>query len=389
MKHCAMKHCTMKHCTIKQGICSVLLLLALSVSTAQANDAIDISGFEDIIKHWNDQNADDTAPLWPETNIAAIADNLLIYQRADGGWPVNRNPLRKLTSAEIKAEQAQHNAQDSSFDNRNTYPQIRYLAAAFRKTNNSLYRDAARRGLSFIIDTQLPNGGWTHTPARTDDYFGHITIMDAVMPGILTLLREINEGDPNFIFLTKQERHAAKIAQNRGDQLLLQLQIKQNGIPTIWAGQYTRDKVQPTTGRAFELPGLVARESVEVVQYLMGFKNPNKATINAIENAITWFKENAIQGLRYQEIAAKAERFDFHGSASDFIVTPDAQAPLLWARFYDLADNTPFFANRDGTRVATLSEVARERRTGYSWYGYWPSQLIEQDYREWKKSIDQ
>ena len=42
-------------------------------------------------------------------------------------------------------------------------------------------------------------------------------------------------------------------------------------------------------------------------------------------------------------------------------------------------------ANRDGTKVYSLAEVHRERRTGYDWYGEYGRELLERDYPEWLK----
>ena len=63
---------------------------------------------------------------------------------------------------------------------------------------------------------------------------------------------------------------------------------------------------------------------------------------------------------------------------------PFAGAPPLWARFYEIETNRPFFANRDGRKVFTLAEVALERRSGYGWYGRWPAELLESGYAKWK-----
>jgi len=49
-----------------------------------------------------------------------------------------------------------------------------------------------------------------------------------------------------------------------------------------------------------------------------------------------------------------------------------------------LEDNSVVLANRDGKRVARYAEIARERRTGYAWYGDWPARLLAEDYPAWR-----
>jgi len=66
----------------------------------------------------------------------------------------------------------------------------------------------------------------------------------------------------------------------------------------------------------------------------------------------------------------------------------DPDAPRIWARFYELDTNRPLFANRNGHKVYSLSEVARERRTGHRCYGDWPQKRLEQDYPKWKKRVE-
>ena len=82
-------------------------------------NAIDVAGFSDVIKHWNDQNHRDPQPRYALHQIRLIADNIVRYQRANGGWPENINPLRILSEQEIARQAALYSATDTSFDNRN------------------------------------------------------------------------------------------------------------------------------------------------------------------------------------------------------------------------------------------------------------------------------
>ena len=58
----------------------------------------------------------------------------------------------------------------------------------------------------------------------------------------------------------------------------------------------------------------------------------------------------------------------------------------LWARFYTLEDNRPFFCGRDGIMKFDVSEIEYERRTGYSWYNG-NGEKLERDYQKWKKKL--
>jgi PelA/Pel-15E family pectate lyase len=57
----------------------------------------------------------------------------------------------------------------------------------------------------------------------------------------------------------------------------------------------------------------------------------------------------------------------------------------MWARFYEIGTNKPIFCSRDGIPRATLAEISYERRTGYSWLGYYAKSLLTEDYPAWQK----
>lgn len=359
------------------------MLQACQGNMAKSYTAIDLSGFSDVIKHWDDQHPDDHQGRYSQEQIIHIADNILLYQRANGGWPENKNPLRIIPRDEIKQQQALFNSLDTSLDNRNVYPQIRYLADVYQQTNIDKYRDAALRGLQFILASQLANGGFTHSPPRTDMYHGYITFMDDVMPGVLGLLQEIKLGSKRFNFVPATMVRAIAQAHQRGDELLLRLQIRVDGRPSVWAGQYDPVTLEPETGRSFELPSLVSRESVDVVRYLMSDPAPSMQKIHAIQAAIAWFERAKLPGLDMVQIEAEPVRYKFHTSTWDRVMVQNPSAKPLWARFYDLQTNQPLLVTREGVRVQQLAQIDRERRTGYDWYGRWPEKLLMAEYPAW------
>jgi PelA/Pel-15E family pectate lyase len=370
---------------IRSTLAALGLLIAVPAAAAAGYQAIPLDGFADSIKHWQDRTGDrnTTTTHYRPEQIIEITENLLLYQRSNGGWPPNKDPLRILNEAERAQELAARNERDTSFDNRNTYPQIDYLASVYQQTRDDRHRDAALRGIEFILASQYPNGGWAHSPPGTGDYRAHITFMDEVMPGVLSLLRRIATDQNLYGFIDKKLRRRVHKALRMGDSLVLKLQIMVDGQPTVWAGQYDRNTLQPVAARSYELPGLVSWESVAVVRYLMSIEKPDRKIIQAIEAAIAWFEHSKIHGIRIEKIPTEPVKFDYYSSNYDVKVIGDKTAPPIWARFYEIETNRPFMANRDGSKVYTLAEVERERRTGYSWYNYYPAELLEKDYPAW------
>ena len=369
-------------------VAAVTLLLAChSVARADTQrQPISLAAFSDGIKHWQDRHGKDYARYQPQ-QITGIADNLLLYQRDNGGWIENRDPARILDATEKAALIAEKAESRSSFDNRNIYSQIEYLAAAFGQTGKAAYRDAAARGLDYALAQQLAScGGWPHTVPGTASYHGYITIADEVTSGLLRLLRKISAGAEPFGHVDAATRARAKAALDRGDECVLKLQVVQEGKLTGWAGQYDPATLQPAQGRAFELPSIVSQETVEMLRYLMSVQQPTAAQVNAIESAVAWLRRSQISGVRLEKVTlAKPVQYQYHVATFDYRLVQDADAPPLWARFYDLEDNSVVLANRDSVRVKDFSEIHPERRSGYAWFGTWPAVLLKEEYPAWRE----
>jgi len=348
-------------------------------------EPIPLAAFSDGIKHWQDRHGTDYARYQPQ-QVTEIADNLLLYQRDNGGWIENRDPARILDATEKAALVAEKAEGRGSFDNRNIYSQIEYLAAAFGKTGKAAYRDAAARGLHYALAQQIAScGGWPHTVPGTANYHGYITIADEVTSGLLRLLRKISAGADPFGYLDAATRARANTALDRGDECVLKLQIEQGGRLTGWAGQYDPKTLRPAMGRAFELPSIVSQETVEMLRYLMSVEKPSAAQVKSIESAVEWLRRSQIGGVRLEKVMLeKAVQYQYHVATFDYRLVADANAPPLWARFYDLKDNSIVLANRDSVRVKNFSEVHPERRSGYSWFGTWPAALLNEEYPAWR-----
>jgi PelA/Pel-15E family pectate lyase len=363
---------------------AVLLWIALPCAVMAQGPDIALRGFQDGIHHWQSGHGTDY-PRYRPDQYRQIADNLLVLQRGGGGWAVNQDPQRILDDTARTQALADQATPGGSFDNRNIYTQVAYLAEAFARSGDVRYRDAAVHGLDFILAEQIDScGGWPHSvPSRTA-YHGHITFADDVTSGVLTTLRRVLR-EPVFGFITADQRARVDAAVTAGDACLLRLQVRQDGVPTIWAGQYDRTTLQPAQGRKFELPALVTDESVGVVRYLMSIPDPSPAVVAAINAAMAWFQAHAVTGWRLETFETTPAQFQFHRTTVDRRLVADAGAPLLWGRFHDLQDSSVLLANREAERVARFEEIPRERRTGYHWYGTWPQALITTDYPRWQQ----
>lgn len=350
--------------------------------------AIPLELFSDGIKHWQDRHGKDY-PRYKDTQVVEIANNVLLYQRDNGGWIENRDPARILGDADVKATQAEKSIAKGSFDNRNVYSQVEYLFAAYDQTGERVYREAAVKGLRYTLSMQHKKcGGWPHTVPGDQPYHPYITMADEVTSGVLRMLRKVEQSDAPFKSVDATDRAAAAEARKKGDACVLALQIRQGGKLAGWAGQYDPDTLLPAQGRSFELPAMVSQESVEMARYLMGIPNPSPEVIAAIEGVMEWFERSKLVGWKIETIKLdQPVKYEFHTATTDRRLVQDASAPPLWGRFYDVKDNSIVLANRDGIRVKEYSQIHHERRTGYAWYGNWPSKVLYEEYPAWKKRM--
>jgi PelA/Pel-15E family pectate lyase len=365
---------------------AVLGVAIMLPAVAHAQDAPSLAGFGDAIHHWRNVHGD-KYPRHAPDDVAKIADTILLYQRADGGWKENEDPARILDD-DTRARFAEEAKQSGgSFDNRNIYTQLDYLATAWAITGDARYRDGSLRGLEFTLAQQIPScGGWPHTVPARESYHPHITLADDVTAGVLGTLRNVLDDRARYAFVDAATLARVRDAVTRGDDCLLRLQVRQGDRLTGWAGQYDATTLQPAQGRKFELPSITGQETVGVVRYLMSIPSPSPAVIAAVDGAVEWLRRVELKGWRIETFDAPPEQFRYHASDKDRRLVADAKAST-WARFHDLADNSAVLADREGHRLARYDEVTRERRTGYEWYGNWPRALLKTEYPRWRAAL--
>jgi pectinesterase len=192
------------------------------------------------------------------------------------------------------------------------------------------------------------------------------------MTHVVEIMKDVSEKSPEFAFCTDDQRARAKIAFERGVDCILKCQYVQNGKLTVWAQQHDELTFAPAGGRTFELPGLTANESADILDLLESIEHPDQRVRDSIEAAHVWYENSKIIGKRVGR--DKAGR----------VLVDDPKAPPLWARFYDPVTNRPFVAGRDGIARARLQDITAERRNGYNWFSNsWGAQE-EAGYKAWK-----
>jgi PelA/Pel-15E family pectate lyase len=318
-----------------------------------------------------------------QPSIDTIAEKMLLFQRAIGGWPKAVNELKldyqkPISAIEAKAALADSMHRDATFDNEATSREIKYLMAAYTKTNNPKYLAAVEKGIAYCLRAQNAKGGWPQYFPDASLYRAQITYNDNAMVNVLNILGDIVDGKNGFDKINPVFKPAAEMAIKKAIDCIVNTQIKVNGKLTAWCTQYNPITLVPEMARKFELPSISANESVAIVRFLMRQKQPSIAVKQAVNAAVEWFQTVRVNGFRYQDVSAPDQP-----KGKDRVLVADANASV-WARFYEIETNRPMFSGRDSEKKYDVKEIEWERRTGYAWYGVWPENLLTKDYPKWK-----
>lgn len=170
----------------------------------------------------------------------------------------------------------------------------------------------------------------------------------------------------------------ARASFDKGIGCILKTQIRVDGKPTVWCAQHDEHTFAPAPARAYELASFSGAESASIVALLMSIPHPSPEIVAAVKGAVAWFETHAVKDIRVERVP--------DGSPKGDARVVSAPGNVLWARFYDLETGKPFFCGRDGVKHATLAEIEKERRGGYSWYTNAPQRVLDR-YAKWISGI--
>jgi pectate lyase len=295
---------------------------------------------------------------------ARRVDNVLSHQSSLGDWPKNQD----ASARPFEGDRAKLRG---TFDNDATVGEVRFLARAFRATGDARSRAAVEKAVDHILEAQYPTGGWPQSSPPGKGYARYITFNDGTTANLMELLRDVARS-PELAFLGDARRRAATRAFDAGVACILKCQVAVEGRKTVWCAQHDETTLEPRPARAFELVSLSGGESAGILLLLMSLDDPSPDVVRAVYAGTSWFERAKLTGIRVTTRGV------------DRVVAPDANAPPVWARFYEIETNRPFFCGRDGVKKYALSEIEAERRNGYAWYGDWGAR-VAQRFAAWRR----
>ena len=315
-----------------------------------------------------------------------MVDSIVRYQLPNGGWLKNQDWHKGVDVHEY--DEAVRTGIGATIDNKATWGEIRTLANEYARhpewssQRQQQVRHAVVMGLQYILSMPYENGGFPqfYPPKSPQHYSRHITFNDGAMTQVLRLLRDVGNRRPPFdaLQLGSSLCDMAREAYKKGIDCILRCQVVKGGKRTVWCQQHDAETLQPVGARAYELPSLSgAGETVDILRLLMEEEQPSAQMKEAVESGVAWLRTHALRGKR-------VETFQNAEGRQDKRLVDEPSAPLLWARFYDLEQELPFFSDRTGQLFRNFSDIQYERRMGYAWFGTQPQSLLA-EYEQWQK----
>lgn len=360
-------------------IAKIIMLLTINFVTTFISAQEKSSDY--LSKNWKEVATKMPSEWYGSNEAKLVAENVLLAQKEIGGWEKNKSYHQKLTKKDKEHYIKDKSEIGATFDNNATITELRFLAKVYSHIKNESYKKAFEKGLNYIFNAQYENGGWPQFfPVRKGSvsYSAHITYNDNAMVNTMKFLKEIYSDNKEYSSLQIKNdlTSKAKKAFEKGIDCILKTQIMVDGKPTVWCAQHDEITLAPANARSYELASFSGAESVNIILLLMEVEKPSKEIIASIEGAIKWFESHEIEGIKLESIINSEGQ-------KDKIVVEDESAPTLWARFYDLDTEKPYFCDRDGIKKNTFSEIGHDRRNGYSWYTNAPEKVLKY-YPEWK-----
>ncbi len=330
----------------------------------------------------------DRDPAWYASDAArAVADNIVSFQTPTGGWGKNQDrtapprtpgqmylPFDSKAGSYAKADLAGGWSFIGTLDNDATTTELAFLArvqAARPDVAGARYRAAFVKGIRYLLQAELPGGGWPQVYPLQGGYHDALTLNDDTMIKATALLQHTAAGAEDFSFVPAALRTEARDSAARAIATLLATQVVVQSRRTIWAQQYDPLTRAPVGARNFEPIALATGESAAVLRFLMKQSDPTPEMRRAIADGVAWFAAHGIRDVVWTPKGPEGRR----------LVGQPGAGPI-WARFYDPATQKPIFGDRDRSIQDDVNAISLERRNGYSWFGT-AGTGVASDYAKW------
>ncbi|MCX6954312.1 MAG: pectate lyase, partial [Verrucomicrobia bacterium] len=248
------------------------------------------------------------------------------------------------------------------------------LTAAPAAAQAAAWRASFTRGIEYLLTAQYPNGGWPQVYPLEGGYHDAVTFNDGAIANVIGLLHQVAAGRDEYAFVPAPLRARAAASARRGLDCIVASQITVKGRHTVWCQQYDMLTLAPVGARNYEMPSQAAGESAGIVRFLMELPDPDAKVVAAVHAAAAWFQKTPLRDVA----------FKYAPDGSGRALLPSPGAGPLWPRYSEIGTDRPLFGDRDLTIHDTVSEISKERRNGYAWFGDGPKRTLDH-YAKWAR----
>ncbi|MCP4846334.1 MAG: pectate lyase [Verrucomicrobiaceae bacterium] len=359
-------------CLLQQLLKGLVLVMALGGGTLWAQAIT-----------WREVVHEQKASFYKKPEALRVADNLLLFQAAAGGWDKidsrrNSRDMVNVLSAERKRQLLKDKGHRCSLDNEATYSQMRFLARVYAATGEGKYKEGFLKGVGYLLRAQYQNGGWPQFYPLLGSYHDRITFNDHAMIGAAWMLSDVAAGRKPFDLAGKVLREKCRVATEKAIACILTCQLVAAGKKTAWAQQYDEESMKSVPARVSELPSIAVPESAEILRFLMHIDNPSAEVKVAVKGAVGWLEKVKVVGRKV--ITVKDDRLP--GGIDKRLVPAPGSAPI-WGRYYEIGTDRVMYIEQ-GVVHYSLAELSHKHRVGHAWIGgRWPAVPL-QDYAGWR-----
>ncbi|WP_292036447.1 MULTISPECIES: pectate lyase [unclassified Brevundimonas] len=291
----------------------------------------------------------------------AAAEALMRGQHSSGGWNYvidfdGEDSLRRwydtIGNNGWRLEEFQHYYGNATFDDHATVECGRFLLRLARETGLPHVRAAVDRTIAFVLNSQLPSGGWPQRWPRAGEFSNHGR---PDYTGLITLNDEVMDENIDFLLLVQQQWARPDVEPAIRRAMACYRDLQQPAPTPGWALQYTAD-FRPAWGRTYEPAAVSPHVTAVAIERMLDFYRltGDRSFLARLDEALDW--------LARVEAPASAH----HEGRNHFrFVEPGTNRFIAVHRRGSNAQNGEYFVDYDmtGQRAEKHINLARIRRS--------------------------
>jgi len=228
----------------------------------------------------------------------AAGDALIKGQHPSGGWNYvidfdGEASLRRwyetIGRNGWRLEEFQHYYGNATFDDHATVECGRFLLRLALTTDLPRVRAAVDRTIAFVLDSQLPGGGWPQRWPRAGEFRNHGR---PDYTGLITLNDEVMDENIDFLLLVLQQWNRPDVEPAIRRAMACYRDLQQPAPTPGWALQYTPD-FRPAWGRTYEPAAVSPHLTVVAVERMLDFYRltGDRSFLARLDEALDWLAQ--------------------------------------------------------------------------------------------------